>query len=91
MNKFYDMIAKDYDQLIQEDVRDKKFPYAAYNEMQDIIASTILNNQNLHTIKVLDLGIGTGAFYEKIFPERLKLTGIDNSKKNVRVIETKIS
>lgn len=85
MDKFYDMIAKDYDQLIQEDVKNKKFPYAAYNEMQDLILTTILSNQNQSRVKILDLGIGTGAFYEKIFPEKLKLTGVDNSKKMLEI------
>ncbi len=85
MNKFYDQIANEYDQLVQEDVRHNRFPYAAYNEMQDIIANYIFDNKHITRAKVLDIGIGTGSLYEKIMPEKIDLTGIDISKKMLEI------
>jgi SAM-dependent methyltransferase len=81
MNKFYDMIAKDYDQLVKEDVRNKSFPYAAYEDIQDIISSYVFDNSQLSQAKILDLGIGTASLYERIIPDKYSLTGIDNSQK----------
>lgn len=81
MSKFYDMIARDYDQLIQNDVLEQKFPYAAYNDIQNMIADYVFENKHLEVAKILDIGIGTGSLYDKIMPEKYTLTGIDNSTK----------
>jgi SAM-dependent methyltransferase len=81
MDKFYDMIAKDYDQLIRDDIEKQSFPYAAYEDIQDIIASYIFDNRQISQAKILDLGIGTASLYERIMPEKYTLTGIDCSKK----------
>ncbi len=81
MHKFYDMIAKDYDQLVQNDVLNHTYPYSGYNDMQDIITNYIYDNKHIQKPKILDIGIGTAALYEKMLPNSFSLTGIDISKK----------
>ena len=90
MNKFYDMIALDYDQLIEDDVRNDNFQYGAYKELQEIIINYIYDNKHLSKAKILDIGIGTGSLYETIMPEKYDLTGIDISKKMLEVSTLKL-
>jgi putative AdoMet-dependent methyltransferase len=91
MDRFYDMIAKDYDQLIQDDVSNQSFPYAAYEDIQNIIASYVSENQQLDQAKILDLGIGTASLYERIIPEKYTLTGIDNSNEMLELAKLRFS
>jgi len=90
MNRFYDQIADEYDSLVQEDVQANRFPYAAYNHLQDIIADYIAGNKHLSKVKVLDIGIGTGSLYEKIMPEKIDITGIDNSKTMLEIAHMRL-
>ncbi len=85
MNSFYDEIASEYDQLVQDDVNQNRFPYGAYEEMQYQVADYIFSNKHITKAQVLDVGIGTGSLYEKIMPEKLELTGIDNSEKMLEI------
>lgn len=90
MNKFYDMIACDYDRQIAEDIEEGRFPYAAYGEMQDMIASYIFENKHLSEAKILDIGIGTASMYEKIMPQKYSLYGLDISEKMLEVAKLRL-
>jgi 2-polyprenyl-3-methyl-5-hydroxy-6-metoxy-1,4-benzoquinol methylase len=83
------MIALDYDQLVEDDVKNNSFPYAAYSEMQDVIASYIAENKNTSKVRILDIGIGTASLYEKIIPEKYDLVGIDISKRMLEIAALK--
>ena len=89
MNKFYDMIAKDYDQIVEDDVLNCSFPYSGHKEMQDIILGYIYDNKHLSKPKILDVGIGTASLYEKLIPDSFDLTGIDISKKMLEISKLK--
>jgi len=90
MNSFYDDIANEYDQLVQDDVVANRFPYGAYEEVQYMIADYIFENKHITEAKVLDIGIGTGSLYEKIMPEKLSLTGIDNSSAMLEIAHLRL-
>jgi len=90
MFKYYDMIASDYDQLIEEDVSNDSFPYGGYKELQDVIVNEIFDNKHLSQANILDIGIGTGALYERFSPNSIILTGIDASKKMLEVVKLKL-
>ncbi len=85
MKELYDELAREYDQIIQEDIRLNRFPYAAYEEMQDIIANYIYDNRHIDVAEVFDIGIGTASLYDKINPQKLHLTGLDISEKMLEV------
>ena len=89
MDKFYDTIAKDYDSLVEEDIKNDCFPYGAYREMGDIIANYIFDNKHLSKAKILDLGVGTAALYQKLMPRKFSLTGIDSSKRMLEIAALK--
>ncbi len=89
MDKYYDMIALDFDQSVQDDVKNDNFPYGGYRELQDIIINEIFDNKHISKAKILDIGIGTATLYEKISPSRIQLTGIDISKKMLEVARLK--
>lgn len=90
MDKHYDMIANDYDQLVQDDISNQSYPYATYDEIQDIIASYVFESNQVTKAKILDLGIGTASLYERIMSEKYILTGIDNSEKMLEVAKLRL-
>ena len=90
MDKFYDQIACEFDQLVQEDIKNNQFPYAAYDALQDIIIEYVYENKHISKAKILDIGIGTASLYEKIMPDKLDLTGIDISKRMLEVAKLRI-
>lgn len=90
MSKFYDLIAADYDQLINDDVENKVFPYSGYKDIQYLITNEILLNKHLNKAKILDLGIGTGSLYDTLQPELYTLTGIDDSKKMLEIAKLRL-
>lgn len=90
MNRFYDQIACEYDQLVQEDIQNNRFPYGAYGDMQDIVAEYIFENKHITQAKILDIGIGTGSLYEKIMPEKIAITGIDFSDRMLEVAHLRL-
>jgi len=77
-NKCYDDLARDYDFLINKDVENYQFPYSEHDLVHDIFAEYISEKGNGERLKILDIGIGTASLYEKIMPEKIDLTGIDN-------------
>ncbi len=89
MDKFYDMLAKDYDSLVEQDINNDCFPYGAYQEMGDIIVNYIFDNKHLTKAKILDIGIGTAALYQKLMPSKFSLTGIDLSKEMLEIAALK--
>lgn len=91
MDKYYDMIALDYDQLVEEDVKKDQFPYGGYLELQEIIINEIVDNKHLSQANILDIGIGTASLYEKIAPSKINVTGIDVSKKMLEIAKLKFS
>ncbi len=88
MKKYYNDLANIYDQLVREDIRLNRFPYAAYSDIQDIIAGYIYDNKQ--TVNILDIGIGTASLYEKIMPETLQLTGIDISERMLDISRLRV-
>jgi putative AdoMet-dependent methyltransferase len=74
----YDDLAKKYDDLVEADIENFRFPYSEHSLVHDLIAEYISEKPKNEKIKVLDIGIGTGSLYEKIIPETIDLTGIDN-------------
>ena len=88
MKKYYNDLANIYDQLVREDIRLNKFPYAAYSDIQDIVAGYIYDNKQ--TANILDIGIGTASLYEKIMPEKFKLTGIDISERMLDISRLRV-
>jgi len=90
LKKTYNDIAYSYDQMIQDDVRLNRFPYAAYTDMQDLIINDIYHNNQVPIANILDIGIGTGSLYERIMPEKLKLTGIDISEKMLDICRLRL-
>lgn len=90
MNKFYDQIAPMYDQVVQDDIENRRFPYGGYDDLQDIIANYIYDAKPVERIKILDLGIGTGRIYEKINPQTSDITGIDNSKTMLEIAHLRV-
>jgi len=75
----YNDIACQYNDLVKQDIRNKAFPYEGYQCIQDLITDDISNQKK--TIKILDLGCGTGKLYEFLNPKKFQLTGIDHSSK----------
>lgn len=86
----YDLIANDYDNLVKEDVENFRFPYSEYNLLQEIIIEYILDNPKGKKSKILDIGIGTASLYERINPDQIELTGIDNSFEMLEIAKLKV-
>ncbi len=90
MKKYYNDLADVYDQLVQEDISLNRFPYAAYGDIQDTIAGYIYDNKHIKIANILDIGIGTASLYEKIIPEKFKLTGIDISERMLDISRLRV-
>lgn len=89
MNKFYNMIACEYDQLVDMDYHNKVFPYGGYTDVNDIVLSYLHDNKHIEPFKVLDIGIGTAKLYERLMPSKYTLTGIDDSERMLEVARLK--
>ncbi len=89
-NNYYDEIAKYYDQLVKDDVENNAFPYAAYDEVQTIIAEYIDEIHKEDKLEILDIGIGTASLYEKIMPEKINVTGIDTSTNMLEIAKLRL-
>ncbi len=79
--KLFDKIADDYDQGVQETDRLGMFPYAGYDEVLTQIAEQVEKASHISEKRILDLGIGTAALYQKIAFEKCDIYGIDISNK----------
>lgn len=90
MEKLFDKLAEDYDQIAQESDRLQLFPYAGYDEVLTTIANQVLSASHLSDAKILDFGIGTGALYQKIPPEKIHLSGVDVSKKMLELARLRL-
>lgn len=89
-NKIYDDLAHHYDFLIAKDIENLRFPYSEYSLVQEIIAEYILEKPSIDKIKILDIGIGTASIYERLIPERLDITGIDNSEPMLEIAKLRV-
>ncbi len=89
-NKIYDDLAKHYDFLVSKDIENFRFPYSEYTLVQEIIAEYVTDWGNGKKKRVLDIGIGSAALYEKILPEQLDLTGIDNSEPMLEIAKLRV-
>lgn len=87
MNSIYDPIAKEYDGLVDNDVKEKLFPYSGYKTIQDIISEEISVKKK--KVNILDLGCGTTKLYEKVIPTKFNLFGIDYSKSMLEIAKTR--
>ncbi len=90
IRKYYNELACKYDQMVKDKVVNDKFPYGAYDEVQDIIGGYISEPREKDKVKVLDIGIGTGSLYEKVLPERAIITGIDISEQMLEVAKLRL-
>ncbi len=89
-NKLYDSIAKDYDFLVAQDIENFRFPYSEHAMVHEIIAEYVSEPKQNTPVKVLDIGIGTASLYEKIIPERIALTGIDNCEAMLEIAKLRV-
>ncbi len=78
---FYDQLAPTYDADIATSDELGVFPFAGYKDVQTVIAAELSDNFPMYPVTVLDLGIGTASLYQQIAPEKIRLTGIDFSRK----------
>lgn len=88
--KLFDRIAEDYDQSVQETDHLGLFPYAGYDEILTEIANQVDKAKHLTEKRILDLGIGTGALYQKLNPNGCELVGIDVSAKMLDLARLRI-
>lgn len=89
-NKIYDDLAKRYDHLVAEDIENFRFPYSEHSLVHDIIAEYIMDTNDTKKKKVLDIGIGTASLYEKINPNQIELTGIDNCEAMIEIAKLRV-
>ncbi|PKK95292.1 MAG: hypothetical protein CVV60_02045 [Tenericutes bacterium HGW-Tenericutes-5] len=89
-NKLYDDIAKDYDFLVSDDIENFRFPYSEHSMVHEIIAEYVSEPKKDVPLKVLDIGIGTASLYEKIMPEKIELTGIDNCEAMLEIAKLRV-
>ncbi len=89
-NKIYDDLAKRFDQMVKDDIENFRFPYSEYNLLHEIIAEYISDRLNGKQVKILDIGIGTASLYERIIPEGIDLTGIDNSEPMLEIARLRV-
>lgn len=87
---YYEHHASHYDQHISEMDSLHLFPYDGYGEILDAVATYMDSHHRLSSMKILDLGIGTGELYSHIAPEKIELTGIDFSPKMLEVARLKL-
>ena len=89
-NKIYDDLAKNYDSLVTKNVEDFLFPYSEHGLVEDLVAEYIMEKTNGKKTRVLDIGIGTASLYEKINPNYIELTGIDNSEPMLEIAKLRV-
>ncbi len=89
MNSFYDHIAKEYDKLVDNDVKENLFPYSGYKTIQDIVTDYLLEKDK--KVNILDLGCGTAKLYDKIDPNKFSLYGVDRSRAMIEIAKKKQS
>jgi len=81
----FDKLSKTYDQDVIDCDNRGLFPFAGYQNLIDYIAAFINTRTENEPIKLLDLGIGTGFLPSKLFPERLKVVGVDLSTQMLEI------
>ncbi len=90
LDKLFDKLAEDYDQMVQESDRLHLFPFAGYDDVMTNIANQVITCSHIPEVKILDLGIGTGALYQKIPPEKIHLFGVDVSEKMLELARLRL-
>ena len=88
--ELFDAMASGYDQEVLEQDEKGRFPFAGYDRVLDFIASEIENDPRLGTIRILDLGIGTGNLESRIKPGKIAVVGVDISPKMVEIAQLKL-
>lgn len=81
LKELFDKLSKTYDQDVIDCDNRGLFPFAGYQKLTDFIAEFINTRTDNGPIKILDIGIGTGYLPSKLYPERLKIYGIDISER----------
>jgi putative AdoMet-dependent methyltransferase len=71
--ELFDAMAPGYDQEVAECDEKGRFPYAGYDRVLDFIASEIEHDPHVGTIRILDLGIGTGNLESRIKPGKISV------------------
>ncbi len=88
--KYYDDIAKNYDQMVKDDIKNNSFPFSGHEEVEHMICSYIDEFPQKRRVEILDIGIGTASIYERLLPESFNLTGIDFSEKMLEVSKLRV-
>jgi putative AdoMet-dependent methyltransferase len=88
--ELFDAMAPGYDQEVAECDEKGRFPYAGYDRVLDFIASEIEHDPHVGTIRILDLGIGTGNLESRIKPGKISVVGVDLSPKMLEIAQLKL-
>lgn len=83
----FDFWSKDYDEEVKHLCDENSYPFAGYNEMLNAIYDGI---KKTNRTKVLDLGIGTGSLCSELYKSKVKITGVDFSKKMLQIAQEKM-
>lgn len=81
LKEMFDRLSKTYDQDVIDCDNRGLFPFAGYQALTDFIAAYVNTRSDNDDIEILDIGIGTGYLSSKLFPERVRISGIDISEK----------
>ena len=77
-NRDFDGWAESYDSDVREST--ERYPFAGYEELMDRTAERVLEcRRDGGTVKVLDLGCGTGVFASRLAEAGCSVTGVDFS------------
>ncbi len=79
----YDEIAKNYDNLVEQDIIKQSFPYAGYKIIQELLTDDLSSKKK--KVKILDIGCGTAKLYEHLLPSKFSLVGIDQCPKMLEI------
>lgn len=86
----FDDWAKTYDESIRKDLGNLKI-YKNYDEiLQTVYEKSVENiNKDVNSIKILDIGVGTGNLSEKYLKKGYNIIGIDQSREMLNVAKQK--
>jgi len=79
--------AKNYNRQVRESDKENKYPFAAYEKIQNRIEEYILTTNYKN---ILDIGIGTGTLAKLLYDKGYNITGIDFSKEMLKKTKTLI-
>ncbi|QQK06890.1 class I SAM-dependent methyltransferase [Miniphocaeibacter halophilus] len=79
--------AKNYNRQVRESDEENKYPFAAYENIQNRIKEYVLSRRGKN---ILDIGIGTGTLAKLLYDKGCNITGIDFSKEMLEKTKTLI-